>query len=174
MALQGADSQLGSPVGGNGHNVHSIIHQSRFSLWRKTHTTSSIPPLLSFLYLRNHSACFLIFYFSELSSHLFSSWTPVILQYLFFSKIISQMPEKIVVMVLLCFKFLKRKKEMELWSATKDLTQGTNIFGVSYGKPSVKINYIELEVQCWILFLSIYLSISLFTCLYLVERKCCE
>lgn len=63
---------------------------------------------------------------------------------------------------------------MELGSATKDLTQGTNIFGVSDGKPNVKINCIELEVQYWILFLSIYLSISLFTCLYLVERKCCE
>lgn len=36
---------------------------------------------------------------------------------------------------------------MELGSATKDLTQGTNIFGVSDGKPNVKINYIELEVQ---------------------------
>lgn len=50
MALQGADSQLGGPVRGDGHHVHGIIHQGRFRLWRNTHhifiSTFTYRPLL--------------------------------------------------------------------------------------------------------------------------------
>lgn len=36
VALQGADSQLGGTLGGHCYHVNSIIHQSCFSLHKKT------------------------------------------------------------------------------------------------------------------------------------------
>lgn len=37
VALEGADGQLGSPAGGDGHHVHGVVHQSCFCLWGDTH-----------------------------------------------------------------------------------------------------------------------------------------
>ena len=150
-------------MGGNGHHVHSVIHQSSFSLWRKTQAISSIPPLLISLFTCVITLPISLSPICLMSTTIYSPAEHFSFSHsYFFSKIIPLYPG------VNCShdsassslkKKKKRKKQLE--SATKDLIQGTGMFGVSFVKPGVKINYqyIELEAQ----YFNIRFGLSVFT-----------